>query len=187
MQAQQEVHEEQEDGHYTRIFLLATLLYNLMATQLEIPGSMSLFNDGKGIKVAVSFQPILPPLKPGEKRRKNAKAKVINRIVYIHEEKSLSEFLDIVIDDIDKASNLSFSIANRSGLLDTDSFTLEYTINRSDSKDIPIRYTADYKTLIDEIMTLNRVASSFKLLVTEQKVSSQGSTGVCTNKACLVD
>jgi hypothetical protein len=67
MQAQQEGHEEQEDGHYTRIFLLATLLCNLMAMQLEIPGSMSLFNDGKGIKVAVSFQPILPPPKPGEK------------------------------------------------------------------------------------------------------------------------
>ena len=42
MQAQQEGHEEQEDGHYTRIFLLATLLCNLTAMQLEIPGSMSL-------------------------------------------------------------------------------------------------------------------------------------------------
>ena len=95
--------------------------------------------------------------------------------------------LDTVIDDIDKTSNLTFSIANWSGLLDTDSFTLEYTINRSDSKDIPIQYTADYKILIDKIMTLNHVASSFKLLIMEQKVSSQGSTCVCTNKACLVD
>ncbi|KIM88966.1 hypothetical protein PILCRDRAFT_85398 [Piloderma croceum F 1598] len=141
--------------------------------QLEIPGSMSLFNDRKGIKVAVSFQPILPPLKPGEKWHKNVKAKVINHIIYIHEEKSLLEFLDTVIDDIDKASNLTFSIANQSGLLDTNSFTLEYTINHSNSKDIPIQYIADYKTLIDKIMTLNHMASLFELLIMEQKLRGE--------------
>jgi hypothetical protein len=147
-----------------------------MAIQLEVPGSTSLYNDRKGIKVTVSFQPLLPPLKLGEKRHKNAKPKAINHITYIHEEQGLSEFLDTVIDDINEASNLAFSIANRSGLLDTDSFTLEYTINHSDSKDILIQNIADYKALIDEITTLNCAAASFKLLITEQNVSFEGCT-----------
>ena len=181
MQAQQGSHEEQGDGHYTRIFSSATLLWYLMAMQLEVPGSTSLYNDGKGIKVTVSFQPLLPPLKPGEKQCKNAKPKAINHIIYIHEEQGLSEFLDTVIDDIDKSSHLAFSMVNQSGLLDTDSFTLEYTTNHSDSKDIPIWNIADYKALIDEITTLNRAAASFKLLITEWNVSFEGSTGVCVD------
>ena len=73
MQAQQGSHEEQGDGDYTRTFSSATLLWHLMAMQLEVPGSTSLYNDRKGIKVTVSFQPLLPPLKPGKKRCMNAK------------------------------------------------------------------------------------------------------------------
>ena len=36
----------------------------------------------------------------------------------------LLEFLDIMIDDIDEASNLAFSIANQSGLLDTNTWDM---------------------------------------------------------------
>jgi hypothetical protein len=123
-------------------------------------------------------------LKTGEKRRKNSKPKPV---IYAHEGQSLSQFLDAVINNIDEARNLTFSIANRSGLLDTDCFTLEYTVNRSDSKDIAIRHTADYKTLIEEILTLNRPASSFKVQITEQKVSSLVLRRICRlKKACRV-
>ena len=78
---------------------------------------------------------------------------------------------------------LTHSIANWSGLLDTDCFTLEYTVNRSDSKDIAIRNTADYKTLIEEILTLNRPASLFKVQITEQKVSSPVLQRICRPKS----
>jgi hypothetical protein len=130
----------------------------------------------------VSFLPLPPPLKTGEKRRKNAKPKPVKGIIYAHEDQSLSQFLDAIINSIDEAHNLTFSIANRSGLLDTDCFTLEYTINRSDSKDIAIRNTADYKTLIEEILTLNRPASLFKVQITEQKVSSPVLRRICRLK-----
>ena len=145
---------------------------NLTATWLEIHGFTSIFNDGKGIKVTVSFLPLPPPLKIGEKRRKNTKPKPVKGIIYVHEDHSLSQFLDAVINNIDEACNLTFSIGNRSGLLDSDCFTLDYTVNRSDSKDIVIRNTADYKTLIEEILTLNHPASSFKVQITKQKVST---------------
>ena len=151
---------------------MAILPQNLTAMGLEIHGSTSLFNDGKGIKVTVSFLPLPPPLKTGEKRCKNAKPKPVKGIIYAHENHSLSQFLDAVINNINEACNLTFSIANQSGLLNIDCFTLEYTINCSDSKDIAIRNTADYKTLIEEILTLNCPASSFKVQITEQEVSS---------------
>src|SRR5882762_1382577 len=165
---------------------MAILPRNLTAMRLEIHGSTSLFNDGKGIKVTVSFLPLPPPLKTGEKRRKNAKPKLVKGILYVHEDQSLSQFLDAVIDNIDETRNLTFSIANRSGLLDTDCFTLEYSVNRSDSKDIAIRNAVDYKTLIEEILTLNRPASSFKVQITEKKVSSPVLPKICILKACLV-
>jgi len=165
---------------------MAILPRNLTAMWLEIHGSTSLFNDGKGIKVTVSFLPLPPPLKTGEKRHKNAKPKPVKGILYVHEDQSLSQFLDAVIDNIDETRNLTFSIANRSGLLDTDCFTLEYSVNRSDSKDIAIRNAVDYKTLIEEILTLNRPASSFKVQITEKKVSSPVLPKICILKACLV-
>ena len=136
--------------------------------------SESFFNNGKGIKVALTFIPLLPPPKTGEKRRKNAKATPQNRNFYIHEDQTLADLLNIAIDKINKTDILCFEIGNRSGALCPENFDVHYSINRTNSKDIPIENEGVYKELIDEIKDLNRAAASFKLAITECKVCLEG-------------
>ena len=69
-------------------------------------------NNGKGIKVIFSFTPLLPPLKASSKHRKNAKAPVENRIIWLHEDQSLSQLLDEVIASVNQTDKLVFTIAN---------------------------------------------------------------------------
>jgi hypothetical protein len=72
----------------------------------------SVHNNGKGIKVALSFTPFLPPPKAGTKRRKNAKAPVENCILWLHEEDNISRLLDAAIDSVGQADKFTYSIAN---------------------------------------------------------------------------
>jgi hypothetical protein len=130
--------------------------------------SESLYNDGKGIKVSLCFIPLLPPAKAGSKRRKNAKAKPENRVFYIHEADSLPQLVDLAIEELDKVDTLTYNIGNRSGFFDPDNFSLQYTINRSSDKDIPLESISKYKDLIDEAVILSR--PGFKLVMQEVKV-----------------
>lgn len=132
--------------------------------------SESVHNNGKGIKVALSFTPLLPPPKAGTKRRKNAKAPVENRILWLHEEDNISQLLDAAIDSVGQADKLTYSIANRSGLVDPINFSIKYTIPRSDSKDIPLSYVSDFTGLMDEVSAMKNAA--FRLFIFEHKVST---------------
>ena len=72
MQAQ--VHDEEEQGLISVPFIDQTwFLKNYIKSASE-----SLHNNGKGIKVAVSFTPLLLLPKPGGKHCKNAKAPIEN-------------------------------------------------------------------------------------------------------------
>ncbi|KAJ7025241.1 hypothetical protein C8F04DRAFT_1239301 [Mycena alexandri] len=57
----------------------------------------SQYNDGKGVRYHVSLVPLAPPLKKGEKHRKNKKIETINRTIYPHEEESLADVLEAAI------------------------------------------------------------------------------------------
>jgi hypothetical protein len=129
---------------------------------------LSVHNNGKGIKVIFSFTPLLPLPKPGSKRRKNAKAPIENRIIWLHEDQSLSQLLDDVIASVDQTDKLIYTVANRSGLVDGINFNVKYTIPRSDSKDIPLSYTSDFTALMDEVTGMK--VASFKLFIFETKV-----------------
>ena len=138
---------------------------------MEKSAEPSNFNDGKGIKVSLCFTPLLLPLTNGKKRRKNAKATPENRVFFVHEDQTLQNLVDRAIDSINKNDKLTYCVGNRSGLFAGDNFTLKYTINRSDSKDIQITNLMDFANLIDEIKQLNRPAAGFKLFMNERKVS----------------
>jgi hypothetical protein len=125
-------------------------------------------NNGKGIKVALSFAPLLPPPKAGTKRCKNAKAPVENHILWLHEEDNISHFLDAAIDSVGQADKLTYSIVNRSGLVDSINFNIKYTIPRSDSKDIHLSYVSDFTRLVDKASAMKNVG--FRLFVFEHKV-----------------
>jgi hypothetical protein len=128
----------------------------------------SVHNNGKGIKVALRFTPLLPPPKAGTKRHKNAKAPVENCILWLHEEDNISHLLDAAIDSVGRADKLTYSIANRSGLVDSINFSIKYTIPHSNSKDIPLSYVSDFTRLVDEVSAMKNVG--FRLFIFEHKV-----------------
>jgi hypothetical protein len=128
----------------------------------------SVHNNGKGIKVALSFTPLLPPPKVGTKRRKNAKALVENCILWLHEEDNISQLLDAAIDSVGQADRLTNSIANRSSLVDSINFSIKYTIPCSDSKDIPLSYVSYFTRLVDEVSAMKNVG--FRLFIFEHQV-----------------
>ena len=72
----------------------------------------SVHNNSKGIKVTLSFTPLLPPLKASTKHHKNAKAPVENHILWLHEEDNLSQLLDTAFDSVGQADKLTYLIAN---------------------------------------------------------------------------
>ncbi|KIM74431.1 hypothetical protein PILCRDRAFT_92599 [Piloderma croceum F 1598] len=125
------------------------------------------FNDGKGIKVSLCFTPLLLPLTNGKKCRKNAKATPENRVFFLHEDQTLQNLVDRAIDSINKTDKLTYCVGNRSGLFAGDNFTLKYTINCSDSKDIQITNLMDFANLINEIKQLNPPAAGFKLFMND--------------------
>src|SRR6266568_3185910 len=60
-------------------------------------GGPSLHNDNRGIKITVNFTPIPPSLEAGKKCQANAKAAVVTKISYFHEDIELNVSLVKVI------------------------------------------------------------------------------------------
>jgi len=81
---------------------------------------------------------------------------------------SLPQLVDLAIEELDKVNTLTYNIGNRSGLFDPDNFSLQYTINHSSDKDIPLESISKYKDLIDEPVILSH--PGFKLVMQEVKV-----------------
>jgi hypothetical protein len=136
----------------------------------------SIHNDGKGIKVLLCFIPLLPATKPGHKQRKNAKAKPENQLFYMHEDSTLAELIDAVIQALDKVDYLWVMIGNRSGVLAPDNFSVKYSINRTSSKDILLVGEPHFWELVDEVTKMKN--PTLKLEIAEEKVLNYNTTHV---------
>ena len=129
----------------------------------------SMHNDGKGIQVSLCFIGLPPKPSKGDKKcRKNAKKPKDSFVFWIHEDDELKDMLEAAIYTIGH-SHLEWMIGNWSGLLDASNFTVRYTIPWNSSyKDISIKYTIDYMTLISEVT--KKPSALFNLVIEEVKV-----------------
>ncbi|KAJ7709173.1 hypothetical protein B0H16DRAFT_1703926 [Mycena metata] len=123
------------------------------------------YNDAKGIKYHITFQPQLPLQGPNDKKRRaNARADTINRSTYIHEKAPYSEFLDDAIKAIGRDERtMDFKIVGDD--LRTTRFKFTWTITRTDYKNMQLSSEADYKELVTE--TAKRAKVEAKLEITE--------------------
>ena len=101
----------------------------------ELPESIH--NNGKGICFTLTFMP-LPSIAKGVKQRKNAKPKSSTQNVYINENADFSDFIHSIMQAIrsSKPAGLPYKIVG--DILRTMNFDLEYSINRTQFKNISI-------------------------------------------------
>ena len=127
----------------------------------------SIHNDGEGICIALNFTPLLPPKKPGETRRKNAKAKSSTYTFYINENLNLCDLMEAVMLAIRalKPAGLPYKVVGSN--LRTNAFEIAYTVCGTQFKNISIAAVKDWETLIKQ----TAVKGNAILHLREMKVS----------------
>ncbi|KAJ6485306.1 hypothetical protein C8R47DRAFT_1196825 [Mycena vitilis] len=115
----------------------------------------SMCNGGKGIQYLIIFQPQLLPLKPNEpKRRSNARAEKIKTHVYLHEKRALGDVLDAVIKVIGRDGpndhSMRFKVVGHQ--LRTTRFKVNWTISRTDYKNMQLSSVKDFEELVKQVM-----------------------------------
>lgn len=135
--------------------------------------SVSVHNDGKGIQISAILFGVLQPPKAGEKKRRaNAKPPVTTKVVYMHEK---TTFIDGLVQIIGRALNrkdLCRGGLDGDGALEEQTaalFSLEYTIPRTQLKDVELCSEGDWKTFLEEAG--KKVAAQGKLVIREKKVN----------------
>ncbi|KAJ7736647.1 hypothetical protein B0H16DRAFT_1466544 [Mycena metata] len=108
----------------------------------------SQYNDGKGIRYHVSLKLLPPPLKKGEKRRKNQRIDNINRTIYVHEEESLADLLEAAIQAVGYGDKLLFKVVSKD--LRASNFTLKWSISRTDFKNMQLTTTDHFDEMVGE-------------------------------------
>lgn len=126
----------------------------------------SIYNDGKGLLFGIEFQPLLPPLKEGEKRRKNAKAKTINTTVYIHEGAPLTYLVGMAYKAL-KRNDLSWRVGAGGAMIGCD-VEMKYTIAKTQLKMVTMESQEDYAVLLGE--ATKKAVPEIKIYMTEVKV-----------------
>lgn len=108
------------------------------------------YNDGKGIKYVITFQPILPPVKAGEKRRRNARAEKLKSTTFVHEGASIADVLEAAIIAVGRdPQSLKYKVVARE--LRTTAFSVKYSIpGRSPLKNMQLTSVDHYDELIGE-------------------------------------
>jgi hypothetical protein len=108
------------------------------------------YNDGKGIKYVITFWPLLPPVKAGEKRRRNARAEKVKSTTYVHEGASIADVLEAAIIAVGRDSHsLKFKVVAKE--IRTAAFSVKYSIpGRSPLKDMLLTSVDHYDELIEE-------------------------------------
>ncbi|KAI0041495.1 hypothetical protein FA95DRAFT_1464047, partial [Auriscalpium vulgare] len=132
-------------------------------------------NNGKGIKIALTFIPCLPPLKAGEKCRKNAKPKLVNKVFYIDESSTLVGLLGEAFGAVD-LEDATYRLARDHKLTDAN-FTIQYTIPRTTSKDITITGQQDVTELLEEAVQKKNPEVKLLLTMTQEKGQAEENTG----------
>jgi len=141
------------------------------STLTRLVGGPSLHNDNRGIKMTINFTPIPPPLEAGKKRRANAKAPVITKIGYFHEDMGLREFLTKVVTLLKHEYLLEQSHLYSHQTFDEnepDSFTATYTVPRKVKDAIQLNDPTDFEQMVHE--ATSQKSAEIKLSIVEHKV-----------------
>ncbi|KAF9030612.1 hypothetical protein BJ165DRAFT_932956 [Panaeolus papilionaceus] len=143
------------------------------------------FNDNQGIKMNIVFTPLE---KPGSKKRANAKATVISRIDYFHEDFTLRDLLVKVFSGFKQDNILNGSWLYHDRELDKpDTFSMTYTVPRKVTDQAAVLSKADFANLKKEATF--KPAAEVKLFFVESQVAGRGAEldedsedeGDCTN------
>jgi hypothetical protein len=131
---------------------------------------LSDYNDGRGIRLLVTWTPLPPAHKPGAKRRRNAKPSSQNLVLYIHESKTLHTCLATIFESVTPVPDLVYNWRGpiNERRIETDVFTVHATIPRSSFKDIRLETQARYKDLLEQAML--KGSPEIKLVIVEYKV-----------------
>jgi len=139
-----------EGGQWQQVsFLYLVFMLTAFPTESE-------YNDSKGLMISATLHARLPPIKPGDKQRSNAKPPVTNKVVYIHENITFINMMvaviwksficgDLLVGGLDE---------NRRLKLDTP-FTLEYSIPHNTAfKDIELASESDWEMFVDKMKAM---------------------------------
>ena len=124
------------------------LAFTFMAFPAE-----SEYNEGKGLMISATLHGKLPPPKPGDKRRSNAKLPVINKVVYIHENTTFINMMVAVIRKSFLRGDLLIGGLDKDGRLQPGTpFTLEYSIPHNTTfKDIELASKSDWDMFVEKM------------------------------------
>lgn len=111
------------------------------------------YNDGKGLMISATLHARLPPIKPGDKRRSNAKPPVTNKVVYVHENITFINMMVAVIRKSFIRGDLLVGGLDENRRLKPDTpFTLEYSIPHNTAfKDIELASESDWEMFVDKM------------------------------------
>ncbi|KDR86168.1 hypothetical protein GALMADRAFT_51755 [Galerina marginata CBS 339.88] len=132
------------------------------------------YNEGKGIQISASLHGLLPIAKSGEKRRANAKAPVTTKVLYLHEKTPFINGLLEIIGHNLKRKDLCKGGVDRHGNLNGASlalFSLEYSIPRTQLKDVDLLSENDWETFLAEAG--KKPSAQGKLVIREKPVTNQ--------------
>jgi hypothetical protein len=134
-----------------------------------VVGGLSLYNDGKGIKMVVVFTPLPKPPAKGKRPRTNAKPATVSKISHFHEDFTLRDFLTKVLDMNKRLDLLNgSSLYHGEELDDGDSLSLSYTILRRVTEPISITCEEDFTQMKD--IATKKTEAEVKLYLVEKKV-----------------
>ena len=135
-------------------------------------------NDGKGMKLTVTFVGLFPRLKTGEKRRANAKPPTITVVMYVHERWTFPYALSEILKKVGRRDLLRGGTDRKGQLLDATPFFIEYTVPRTTSKDVALKSEKDWETFVEEVA--EKASAQGKLIFTEKQVSPSRAYHLCS-------
>jgi hypothetical protein len=133
-----------------------------------LSGGPSQYNNNQGIKLTVLFTPI-PVVDRTKRRRANAKAPLLSKITYFHEDFAMKDFLVKALILMKRDDLIMHSWLYQGHDLDEpNSFTASYTIPRCVIEQIAINEDRDFKQMVEE--ATKKGTAEVKLYIVEQKV-----------------
>ncbi|KAJ7894598.1 hypothetical protein B0H14DRAFT_3646280 [Mycena olivaceomarginata] len=133
--------------------------------QDDAPREESEYHHGQGINYVVKFDPQLPPLKPGEKRRANARVEKLKRSIYVHEKAEFPEVLNTAIAAVGRNGRNDQSMHYKivATELRTTRFKVTWTIACSDYQGMELATENDFKEMVKKVIDTPRVTVTLEL------------------------
>jgi len=154
--------EEENDGCKYTCSLLVSLANS-------IQGGASLYNDGKGIKLFLIFNPLCARPTNGKRPRSNAKPPTITKINHFHEDFRFRDLIVKLVNLVEQDDLLDGSwLYHGSELNNGDSFSLAYTIPCRVTVQVRITCEEDFVQMKDE--ATKKIAAEVKFFVIKNKV-----------------